>query len=171
VHCIERLKNIPADVYAITTHDTSFDELKPIADAHGWGCLVAGPEGDVLKCLRNAAEYYGVETVVRATGDNPLVNAELFTWLLYYHMREEADLTSVEGADIGSCGDIISRRALILADGFAETRNDREHVTPFMRTWPEGFKIHTPRAPAQWRGDRRLTVDTPEDYEAIKRYF
>ena len=170
VHCIERLQKVPADVYAISTHDTSYDELKPYADAAGWGIII-GPEGDVLSCLRNAASHYGVDTVIRATGDNPLVNPDLFTWMLHYHRQNKADLTRVRGAPVGACGEILSRRALMIADCFADSRDEREHVTPFMRARPEIFDLHLPEAPLQWQGSGRLTVDTASDYEAIKKYF
>lgn len=164
-----RLADIPADVYAMLTTDDSLKELGPLVV---WPFKVfVGPKDDVLKRYAQAVEYYGVDTVVRATGDNPLFDAGLCKWLIDEHFDRGADLSCAEGAAVGSCGDIISAWAILAADRFAETKHDREHVTPFMHRNCDSFKIHKPLAPRRWQSDAYLTVDTPEDYESVKRFF
>ena len=75
-HTIERLSVVPADVRVILTTKECEGVLKYIAEENGWE-IFCGDSQNVLKRFVDAALFFDVETIVRATGDNPLTSSEI----------------------------------------------------------------------------------------------
>jgi spore coat polysaccharide biosynthesis protein SpsF len=89
-----------------------------------------GDENDVLKRFRQAAVKYQGNTIVRITGDSPLIDAEICDKLIEFHHRKNADYSYLsehfcEGVDC----EIITINALLAADKNAKKASEREHVT------------------------------------------
>jgi len=89
-HAMEALATLPAGRYALLTDRESAPHLNGIAEACGYEVFIGDPE-DVLDRFCAAAAFYAVETIVRATGDNPLVSASI--------AREALQLAESSGAD------------------------------------------------------------------------
>jgi spore coat polysaccharide biosynthesis protein SpsF len=60
--------------------------------------------------------------------------------------------------------------ALETAHREAKTASEREHVTPYIWRHPERFRIQQHRSAADLTA-LRWTVDTPEDFEFVRRVF
>ncbi len=166
---MRRLKCVPADVYVLATDFKSAAELLPVADACGWETY-AGKADDVLFRFICAAAFFGVDTIVRATGDNPLVDAEFAEFILDAHLDTRADYSAYQGLPRGRGVEVVQRKALIRAYRCADAY-EREHVTPYLYRHPEAFLLHRPLVPPWMRGGPECTVDTVEQYEALKRLF
>jgi len=76
--CLDALEGVPAQVHAVVTEPGSLEELSPLVRTAGWQ-VFSGSRTDVLDRYVQAARFFGCSTVVRATGDNPLVSARCFS--------------------------------------------------------------------------------------------
>lgn len=170
-HAMLSLKRVPASVHAIVTDSTSRDLLELRAARCGFQTFV-GPEENVLERYVLAARQFGVTTVVRATGDNPLVSWELARQALGELRRRDADYCGYDGPPLGTGVEIVRTAALERAVRETRSRYDREHVTPYIYRHPElfaAFRIPAPAAFCLPQG--RVTLDTPEDYRRLCAIF
>jgi spore coat polysaccharide biosynthesis protein SpsF len=129
-----------------------------------------GSEHDVLdRYLAAAADLEPGDTLVRATGDNPLYCPRRTVAIVAEHGRNGADYTCIENLsyvvpeaiEIGA----LRKMAKLAADDYC-----REHVTPYFRRPDCGFRVV--QLPSTWHGLRpqvRLTVDTPAELERMRR--
>lgn len=170
-HVMRAMARVPADVRALVTEAQSAAALASVAREEGF-LLFVGPEDDVLARYCMAAREYGVDTMVRATGDNPLTSAELARSILEVHRENSADLSHYLGIPWGSGIEVIRSESLFVAEKEARDTTEREHATTFLYRNAHRFRIIEANAP---RGcalpDARVTVDTPEDYEQVKQIF
>ena len=64
------MKKVKADKYYVATDHESYETLKPICKQNGFDCF-AGDLDDVLKRFCDLIKTLKVETIIRATADNP----------------------------------------------------------------------------------------------------
>ncbi len=167
-HAMKALQGIDADAHALVTERDSADALRPLAEEYGFDLFVGDPD-DVLERYASAAAHYGVETVVRATGDNPLVSGVMARRILAIHREVGSDVSGFDELPLGTGVEVISASALGAAAAEATDPYEREHVTPFMYRRPVRFRIHRIPAPAEYRFRQgRVTVDTPEDFHFVR---
>ena len=159
-----RLGTVPCDIRVVVTDLASLNDLSPVTARHGWE-VYAGHPTDVMARYIAAAKYYNVRVVVRATGDNPLVDGPQASWLLGLHLRTVADATHPLGGTPGTAVEVVNREAL---ETFYPLANPtyREHVMPGVyvagrinevwvaETWPEP-----------------VTIDTPEDLVRVEKLW
>jgi spore coat polysaccharide biosynthesis protein SpsF len=100
-----------------------------LAREAGWEVFV-GSKTDVLDRFVQAARAHAVSTIVRATGDNPLVSAGLANALLTHHRSRGADYSGFIGAPVGTGVEILDVPALERAWASSPTDYQREHVGP-----------------------------------------
>lgn len=174
---LARLALVPAAVHALATDEASARDLEPIAARHSFD-LVIGPPEDVLARYCVAIRRFGLDRVIRATGDNPLVNHELARALIEWAAGEAAagrdvpDYVAYDGLPLGMGVEFVSARALLRAEAEAGAKDEREHVCPYLYRHPELFRIMRPEPPAPWSfPSGRVTVDTPGDYESMLRLY
>lgn len=164
---LARLAFIPADFHILATDEASTPELAPIARRHGFE-LLTGPAEDVLARYCLAIRRFGLELVIRATGDNPLVSHELAILLLERGAESRAQYTAFSGTALGMGVELVEARALLRAEAEATAAREREHVCPYLYDHPEIFRILRPEVPRAFSfPEGRVTVDTFEDYEAV----
>ena len=170
-HAMEALKAVPADVFALLTDRESSEALSEYAAAAGFELFV-GPKDDVLKRYAQAISYYRVDTVIRATGDNPLVDGECAARLLELYRRRHVDYSGFYGLPIGTGVECVRAKALLQADRRAATEYEREHVCPYLYNNPHTFIIYRPSAPAEcYSPELRVTLDTDRDYRRLHTIF
>lgn len=170
-HAMEALKRVPADHYLMVTEEKSVHELERLAGAAGFTVFV-GPEDDVLGRYLLSARHYEVDTVVRATGDNPLVSPKLARDIIESHRMRGADYSGFLGMPLGLGVEVISREGLETAGREAVKPFYREHVCPFLYENPELFVVNRPRVSGRYLLEEgRVTLDTEEDLELIRRIF
>ena len=131
-----------------------------------------GALDDVLSRCLGALEMKGwPDQVVRLTADCPLADPELIDRAVGEHIATAADYTHVQGRwtfpkglDVEVC-----RTAVLRAVGQEATGPDREHVTRFIYTHPERFKVHAIHRDPPLR--YRWTVDTAEDFAFVQAVY
>jgi spore coat polysaccharide biosynthesis protein SpsF len=170
-HAMQALKRVPAERHVILTDAESESALAPYVSRNGFSLFVGDPE-DVLARFAAAAEWYAAETVLRATGDNPLVSARIAQRALEVHREGDADYTALTGAPLGTGVEVVRSGALLEAAEEATESYEREHVTPFIYRRPDRFKLVIREVSTAWLlPTARVTLDTKQDYEALQCIF
>ncbi len=167
-HAMRALTSVEADHYVLLTDERSAHRLRPLSRLCGFDLFVGDPV-DVLDRFYRGAQRYGVDSIVRATGDNPFVSPEAAELAVALRYEKEADFAALTGLPLGTGVEVVRRRALEIAWKKASSPYDREHVTPFLYNHPGRFSIERSPAPARLRcPDARVTLDTWEDYRHLQ---
>ncbi len=128
---------------------------------------------NVLDRFYQAAKPYNPKHVVRLTGDCPLTDPWLIDDLIKFYLDSQCDYASncqeptlPDGLD----AEIFSFAALTQAWKEAVLPSHLEHVTSFIRSHPERFKI------GQYKyrknlSNLRWTVDEPEDLQFATKVY
>lgn len=162
-HVLERaadIKGVDLVVLAVPLNEAS-TFYKMFGD---WQ-IVGGSLHDVLSRYHDAAKLTEADTIVRVTGDCPMLDtyesARLLKAFTSYEM-DYADNVS-EMAD-GLDTEVFTRSLLDEAANSATDPYDREHVTPWMRRNARR-RLHLPprSLPAKW------SIDTIEDLERVRQ--
>jgi len=124
-----------------------------------------GAQHDVLYRYYRAAQFMGLETVMRVTSDCPLIDPWLCGEVLSLHAEPGVDYACnnlppswPHGLDCEAFGFDWLARAVRNADAAV----DREHVTPYMRRHPRATRRNLAR-PGSSAYHQRWTLDTRRD--------
>jgi Spore coat polysaccharide biosynthesis protein F, CMP-KDO synthetase homolog len=170
---LERLRRVVSldDLVVATTTNREDDPVVALCERLAVP-VYRGSENDVLSRYYEAAALFRADAVVRFTADCPLIDPLLSHALIGYYLenRDKYDYcatshaTYPRGIDTEAC----SFTALEEAHREGITQAEREHVTYFIHSRPERYRIYRMDSGQEW-GQYRLTVDTPEDFELIKQ--
>lgn len=178
---VERLSKC-VNIDRVVIASSNLDSDKPIWDLcenRGYN-LYKGDELDVLDRVYRAALSYQATTVLRITGDCPLVDSDLISALYNFFVSKNLDhaglLTGAGATKIngnrfpdGLDSEWMKFSALKEAADFSTSSLDREHVTSFL--WRNESRFHSAGlASEEDFSDIRVTVDTPADLEMLKTY-
>jgi spore coat polysaccharide biosynthesis protein SpsF len=171
-HCLRRLMFAGVAPVVLATTDRPEDRaLADIAQRLG-ASVFCGDADDVLGRFVAAADAFGFESIVRATGDNPGTDIQAPGRVLAALRSAEADYVCEQGLPYGAAVEAVTRDALLRAAQAATHRDDREHVTTYVRRNSQLFRVVSLAAPAPLRRpDVRLTVDTAEDLAHVRAIF
>lgn len=129
-----------------------------------------GPEFDVLERYGQAAEVSQADTIVRITGDCPLVDPQLIDEAIERFKSKPLDyLRTSEKWPDGLDVEVFSNVALQRARRESILDSDREHVTTFIRD--SGLFSWEEFDPSPVLPDVRLTLDYTEDLVVIERFM
>lgn len=168
---MSRLSLVPADLRVLATDEASAALLGPPARRCGFELLV-GPAEDVLARYCLAIRRYGIDILLRATGDNPLVSFELASSLLARRAAFPSDYAGYIGMPTGMGVELVGSEALLRAEAEARESPEREHVCPYLYGHPELFRIDRPEAEAAYLiPGASVTVDTEADYDAVLKIY
>jgi spore coat polysaccharide biosynthesis protein SpsF len=169
-HCLERLAaRQAAPLILATTAGADDDCLVHEAGGYPTG-VFRGSTTDVLNRFVEAVRGVNARYVVRATGDNPAVDLEAPGRVLALLRSTGADYVREDGLPCGAGVEAVTAKALERAASLAEDPADREHVTTAIRRDRSRFNVHVGCAPRHLRRpDLRLTLDTREDLEYLRR--
>lgn len=170
-HAMRALRTVDADCFALITDAGSAKPLASIALQCGYELYIGDAE-NVLKRYIDAAHHFGVTTIMRATGDNPVVSGAQAGEALRLHQRQRADLTGLDGLPVGCGVEVVERVALERAVAAGANRYEQEHVTAYLYRHRRDFTVV--RVPAEVRfrcADCRVTLDTGQDYQRLQRLF
>lgn len=133
-----------------------------------------GPENDVLKRFRMAADISGADIVVRVCADNPLIWWEAVDRLIDFYENSNADYAynHIPRGNLwpdGLGAEIISADLLRHLDAVATLPAQREHCLNYIADNPGEFQIATFDPLESWlaRPDLKLDLDSPEDYQKL----
>ena len=170
-HLFERLSYsalIDRSVLA-TSSDASDDPLADWAAARGIGCY-RGDLDDVLGRYYQSALKFGAKTVLRVTGDCPLIDPALLDKLITSFSTAGVDIAGLSRYPDGLDGEIFTLEALRRADGEARLASEREHVSPYMWKHPALFS-HLSIESGDGLESMRWTVDDERDFELVCKVF
>lgn len=171
---LERLLRVRgADGIVIATTVNTSDD--PIAELCAQQCIPChrGSELDVLSRYADAARLHRADVVVRITADCPLIDPTLIDQVIATFTEGDSDYVSnmlPPTWPYGMAVEVFSAAALAQAHAEATQAAEREHVTPFIYWRPERYRLRN-LASAVDLSHHRWTVDTPEDYELVRRLF
>ncbi len=171
---VERLRRVQrADGIVIaTTGNTTDEPIAALCAQLGVPCH-RGSEHDVLSRYADAARLHGADVVVRITADCPLIDPALIDQVIATHEEGGSDYVSnmlPPTWPYGMAVEVFSAAALAQAHAEATQAAEREHVTPFIYWHPERYRLRNVASPVDL-SQHRWTVDTPEDYELVRRLF
>lgn len=153
------------------------DPLAHVATAEGWTCF-RGSEQDVLDRYYRAACWVGIgpgDAIVRATGDDIMIDPRLVDVVVdlfwaaqpgVHHASSNRVPSLPYGADVEVC----SFQALEEAWKEANQPEEREHVTPFIRSNPARYPFVEVRS-SEDRSWLRLSIDEAADLEFNRQVF
>ena len=173
---VERLKRAPRvdEVVIATTTNDGDDLVESLTERLGIGCF-RGSEHDVLDRVRRAARAAQADVIVEITGDCPLIDFEVIDDLVDVYQRNDYDYvanilrrTYPRGLDTQVFATSVLEEVARLTNDPA----DHEHVSLYIYEHPERFKLHNVESglPREF-WDLRLTVDTAEDFELVRRIY
>ena len=166
---LNAMKKVKADKYYVATDEASFSALEPICRKNGFECF-AGELDDVLKRFCDLIKKIKVDTIIRATADNPFLfyeaaQASLDEFEEKKKGRHPVDYLTFTGLPHGSGVEIINAKALLKAAEETDNPYDHEHVGPALYNHKENYKCEFIKAPFRfYNPELRTTIDTFSDY-------
>lgn len=171
---LERVKRARRldEVAVATSTDASDDPLEAVCERAGVACF-RGSLDDVLDRFRAAAEHFGATHVVRLTGDCPLTDPAVVDATVAAHVEGGFDYTSnvdpptfPDGLDV----EVLTARTLETAWREARLPSEREHVTPYVRTHGDRFRLGCV-SNGEDLSALRWTVDEPRDLAFVTAVY
>lgn len=181
-HDIQRVQEADTidEVVVATSTKTADDIVARYANRAG-ATVFRGSEDDVLDRMFSAATEANAETVVRITGDCPLIDWDVIDAVVDRLATENVDYCSntVErtfprGLDV----EAFSYESFKHIHENAKEPHHREHVTPYYRENDDQFNLASVtseeifnRSWMQDRTDLRITLDEADDYELLREVY
>ena len=129
-----------------------------------------GGSNDVLDRYYQCAKKFSIDTIVRITADNPLVDPTIVDDLIKKFISNSYDcLTNayVRTFPYGTEVEIFSFESLEKAWKNAKKPSEREHVTPYLYNNPNNFKIFNVEH-LKNISNLRWTIDRENDFTLVK---
>ena len=163
-------------VVLATTWDESDDPVAAYCKAQGFP-VYRGDPLDVLDRYYQAARLFEAQTIVRLTGDCPLIDPREIDRTVRAFQSEEVDFAAnrlpppwQRTTPIGTDTEVVKFDLLELAWHKADQKHQREHVMPFFYEEQGRFQVLLVDHDPDW-GHFRLTVDTPEDLSLVRKIY
>jgi len=180
-HIVNRLRNVKKinEVVVATSDQANDGQIEKFCTSENITCF-RGSEDDVLDRFYKAAAFFNATTLIRITGDCPLIDPDLISQLIAYFFDNNFDYCGIAaGAGVavdgfegrypdGLDGEIFIMSALTVAWQEGQGQLYREHVTPFIWKQPDRFKLGTLKSEDKDYSDLRWTLDNEEDYLLIQ---
>ena len=161
-------------VVVATTTDAGDDPVEAFCREQGFPVFRGDPY-DVLDRYYQAAVTFHAGTVVRLTADCPLLDPAEIDRTVWAFQEAGVDFAAnrlpppwKRTTPIGMDTEVVTMEALYRAWQEATAKYAREHVMPYLYEESGRFKTLLVDHVPDW-GDLRLTVDTPEDLDLIRR--
>ena len=158
-------------IMILTTNLTEDDNLVSHVSNLGYD-VYRGHETDVLDRYFHCAQSVNADTIVRITGDCPLIDAQLTNDIINKYISSNVDYLSntidptyPDGLDV----EVISMKALEKSYENSTAPYDREHVTPYIKR-KNIFKKLNYENDLNYSNER-WCLDEFEDYVVIKNIF
>lgn len=126
---------------------------------------------DVLGRAAACARHFGIDPLVRISGDSPFMDPAVIDRVIARHDATRPDMTSnrhPRSFPPGITVEAISRACMDRLDAEATATDDREHITTYAYKHADRFRIENVSSDRPDLMDVALTVDTPEDLAAAR---
>ena len=140
------------------------------------GCIRGSSEDVLSRFILGSKDLNKQDVVMRITADNMFYQKSICSQLLFDHQLNNYDYTGIQGLSHIAC-ELISVRAIRKLADKALSNYDTEHVTPYLISNPDKFRINLVDRKdfgLQKELDTLLTVDDLEDRDRIEsliKYF
>lgn len=174
-HVVERCRRSKRadEVIVATSVEKSDDVIAAFCERHGYS-YYRGSLDNVLERYFICARSHGLEHIVRVAGASPLIEPTIIDAVIEELRNNEYDaLTYVSNVLVrvfprGFEVEAFPFAALAQAYSHAQTDEEREHVTPYMR---KHFLNIPYTVSDDMRGDFRLTIDEIADFELLEHIY
>lgn len=173
---IERLQRARTldDVIVAAPEGRDNDCIEDLCHSLGIG-IYRGSEDDVLARVLGAARAFNADIIVEITADCPLMDPGLVDAVVGEFFMGGADFvanlpdyTTPRGTDVR----VFTTEGLDEINRISNDPADHEHVSLHFWEHPEKYRLRNVRFDfPRYVADLRLTVDTGEDFELIRRIF
>ena len=152
-----------------TTTESIDNDIEKLANNIGIQCF-RGNSLNVLDRYYNCAKSFDIDTIVRISGDAPLIDPVIVDKTIEYYKKNNFDYVSNffrRTFPIGTEIEIFSFKTLEKCWKTAQQSYEKEHVTPFIYEHPELFNIgfieHSENL-----SNLHWTVDRIEDFNFVE---
>lgn len=173
-HVIERARLIRGvdEVVLATSVSACDDPLVAFCQSFGVP-VMRGSEDDVLDRYYQAAKAAQADVVMRITGDCPLLDPDESSKVLELFLSSEADYVSNTNPPMlpdGLDTEAFRFKTLETAWKMATKKSEREHVTLYIFTRPEQFRVESVKQEVDVSGSR-WTLDEDRDYRMLSAVY
>ncbi len=168
---LQRVKLAHEIIVATTTNNTD----QPIIDLCDRLAIsyYRGSEDDVLARYHGTAIAHQADVIVRVTSDCPVIDPQVIDQSIQFYLDSYPKYDYVSNClertyPRGMDTEVFAFKALDEAFHQATAQSDREHVTPFIHQQNTMYNLGQVNCFENY-SDYRWTVDTPEDFELIRR--
>jgi len=129
-----------------------------------------GDEEDVLKRLLDAATFYGMDSFISITADNPLFSIYHANLVFEKLQTGKCEFVKIEGLPLGCAVYGVGVKALKVVWKIKPIFNTE--IWGYLIDRPEVFTVESLKADGRFnKPELRLTLDYPEDYELISKIY
>ena len=175
LHVLDRLKQsvtIDKIVMATSTNKNN-DPLVQCVEQAGYS-VFRGSENNVLERFNHVVEKFGGDTIVRITGDCPLIDPQIVDKVIGRFNNENLDYIRLDvpqsfipGFDV----EVFSKESLNKTALLANDPKYIEHVTYYIYTHQDEFAVGFEKGDNFYNKDYRLCVDTQADLNLVTNIF
>jgi spore coat polysaccharide biosynthesis protein SpsF len=153
------------DIWLATSFESQDDVLALVGRINS-AKVFRGDLYDVLARFCGVIHKSQSDIIVRITADNPFTEARFIDLGVEMLIREKLDYIAFKNIPVGVGVEVVTKEALIYSGQHARDKEDREHVTTFIKKNPEIFKVRFADSPIDElkRPDVSVTIDTLDDY-------
>jgi N,N'-diacetyllegionaminate synthase len=170
--CLDNCLKFPfIDEVILATSTLEEDAVLKEYTLQGRARFWQGDPEDVISRYLGACEKYGIDVIVRVTGDCPVVSPEITGFLLNAHFAAGADFTECRRFAVGSNSQVYNVEALKRVIQLVGKADYSEHMTLYMTNNPNIFKVNYVGLPEELIRDYRLTLDYQEDLDMFNELF
>ena len=161
------------DHVVVATSDETTDDMLYNFCVENAISTYRGDLNNVLKRYYDCATREKADIIIRLTGDNALIDAEILDAAVDIFEKQGVDyLHYCEELPIGMHIEVFSYEALKRAMDEADNSECKEHVTLYMYKNSDKFHCVTYSEKGMVNhSSLRWTIDTPEDYELVNKIY
>ncbi len=177
--CLGQLKKCSkiSRIIVATTTSANDDPIEKYCSNENLLCY-RGPVNEVLNRYLGASDKFNSDRFLRVCSDNPFIDVELMEdqinafdpdddYCSYYTKADEPIIVKPIGLFVEAVTREALERSISLANNDPKTQ---EHVTYYIHSHPDKFKINKLNLPSFINPDLRFTVDYPDDI-AVSEYI
>ena len=165
---IKRCKNADCIVLATST-DSSDDIIEGIAKREGVLPFRGSLENLSLR-FYEAAKYYGINQIVRITGDDILRDEFMIDKAIEQHLKSSCDVTFMKDMPYGTSTDVFSLDVIETILNTAVVPENTEYLEWYLEN-ERYFNVDYVESGYQYDSGIRLTLDYEEDFLFFSKIF
>ena len=177
VRMVQRVRSakLVGRVVVASTTDPADDRTEELCRINDIPCYRGHPT-DLLDRHFQCGKTFAADVVLKIPSDCPLIDPALIDRVIGKYLTSQADYVSnLHPPSYPDGQDVEVMPLHVLEQAWRESNRDfeREHTTPYVWERPAKFRIVN----VEWETGQdlsmthRMTIDYPEDYEAIRRIY